>query len=223
MSVEDLFLKELTADVSAALDAFYAEDTAYNRRNVARVFGSTVEGETFYLKQQCLRRVDSEPTLYSTGELALLRESAFYLDKDSRVHSRPQFLSAPENFHFALKAFVKETLPDLDVRQETAGWGTFKGAFQIRNRVTHPATREDLLVTDQDLGCVQRAFLWYRRTLEGTVVLSTLKLHARYENVRSRLQLLGRDPGPAADPRIIPRHELEAWTARLDEVVTPTA
>jgi hypothetical protein len=220
MSDEGLFLRALTAEVMAALDAYYHEDTPYQRRNVARVFGSAVEGETFFLKQLCLRRLDSEPAFYSTGEAALLRESAYYLDRDSSVQALPQFLSAAENFHFALKAFVKDTLPDLDVREDTAGWGNFKNAFRIRNRVTHPTAHENLLVSDRDLGCVQRAFLWFRKTLEGTLVLSSLKLHDQYDRVRSELQLLGHDARPL-DSRVIPRQDLLAWAARLDRAVIP--
>jgi len=135
MSAEILFLKTLQDDVMAALDAYYREDTPYNRRIVVRVFASAVEGETYHLKQHCLKRLDSKPAFYTTGEAAVLRESSYYLDKDSSILVRPQFFSTPENFHFVLKAFAKDTLPNLDIREDTAGWAKFKNAFQWRRGV----------------------------------------------------------------------------------------
>ena len=220
MSAEIMFLKTLQDDVMAALDAYYREDTPYNRRVVVRVFASAVEGETYHLKQHCLKRLDSNPAFYTAGEAAVLQESSYYLDKDSTVLARPQFFSTPENFHFVLKAFAKDTLPNLDIREDTAGWAKFKNAFHIRNRVTHPKTDADLVISDADLECIQRAFLWFRKTLVRTQVVSGLALHDTYEKVRSELQLLGRDPGPSVGPRIIPREELVKWAAKLDQLET---
>jgi hypothetical protein len=221
MSSDGLFLKTLQDDVMAAFDAYYREDTPYHRRIVVRAFGSAVEGETHHLKQHCLSRLVSNPAFYTTGEAALLQESSFYLDKDSSVRARPQFLSAPENFHFVLKAFAKDTMPDLDIREEAAAWSNFKAAFQIRNRVTHPTTDGDLVVSNADLGSVQRAFIWFRKVLMRTQVVSGLALHDAYDKQRAKLQALGEDPGESKGPDIIPREELVAWAARLDQVVIP--
>lgn len=221
MSADSLFLKTLQDDVMAALDTYYREDTPYNRRIVVRVFASAVEGEIYHLKQHCLKRLDSNPAFYTTGEAAVLRESSYYLDKDSAVLARPQFFSTPENFHFVLKAFAKDTLPNLDIREDTAGWANFKNAFHIRNRVTHPKIDADLVISDVDLGCIQRAFLWFRKALTRTQVVSGLALHDAYEKLRSEMQLFGRDPGPSVGPCIIPHDELVQWAARLDQLEIP--
>jgi hypothetical protein len=221
MSIDSFFLKTLQDDVMAALDAYYREDNSYNRRIVVRVFASAVEGEIYHLKQHCLKRLDSNTGFYTTGEAAVLRESSYYLDKDSTVLARPQFFSTPENFHFVLKAFAKDTLPNLDIRDDTAGWANFKNAFHLRNRVTHPKTEADLAISDEELGCIQRAFIWFRKVLTHTQVVSGLALHDSYEKLRYEMQQLGRDPGPSVDPCIIPRDELVQWAARLDQLEIP--
>lgn len=221
MSADSLFLKTLQDDVMAALDAYYRERTPYSRRIVVRVFASAVEGEIYYLKQHCLKRLDSSTAFYTTGETAVLRESSYYLDKEAAVLARPQFFSPPENFHFVLKAYAKDTLPNLDIREDTVGWANFKNAFHIRNRVTHPKKDADLLISSTDLGCIQRAFLWFMKTLKRTQIMSALALHDRYEKVRSEMQLYGKDLGPADGSDIIPHDELLHWAARIDQMEIP--
>jgi len=221
MSVNHIFLKTLQDDVMAALDAYFRENTQYNRRMIVRVFASAVEGEISHLKEHCLKRLDSNPTFYTTGEVAVLRESNYYLDNDSSVLARPQFFRTPENFHFVLKVFAKDTIPDLDIRKDTAGWTIFKNAFQIRNRVTHPQTETDLLISNKDVGCVQRAFLWYRKVLMQTQLIGGIVLHDKYDKLRSQLQFFGKDPGSSVGPDIIPRDQLIEWAARIDKMEIP--
>ena len=120
--------------------------------------------------QLCRRRLAPEPALYTTGEAALLSESSFYLDQDSSVRSHPQFISAPENFHFALKAYAKDSLPDLDIRRDAAEWINFKAAFRIRNRVTNPMNEADLVVSDVDFERVRRALIWFEKVHKHTLL-----------------------------------------------------
>lgn len=205
----------------AALDAYFREDNQYNRRIIVCVFARAVEGEIFHLKEHCLKRLDSNPAFYTTGEAAVLRESSYYLDKDSSVLARPQFFRTPDNFHFVLKMFAKDTIPDLDIRMDTASWANFKNAFQIRNRLTHPKTETDLLISDEDVGCVQRAFLWYRKVLMQTQLIGAIVLHEQYDKVRSQLRIFGRDPGPPGGSGIIPRDQPIEWAARIDKMEIP--
>jgi len=221
MTSNPLFLKTLQDDVMAALDAYFREDTQYNRRMIIRVFASAVEGDVYHLKDHCLNRLDSNPAFYTTGEAAVLRESSYYLDNSATVLARPQFYRTPENFHFVLKAFAKDTIPDLDIRKDTAGWTNFRNAFHIRNRVTHPKVDSDLLISDRDVGCVQRAFLWYQKVLVRTGLIGGLLLNTKYDKVRSELKSLGKDPGPSVGPNIIPSDKLIKWIEQIDKMEIP--
>jgi hypothetical protein len=54
-----------------------------------------------------------------------------------------------------------------------------------------------------------------------TQVVSGLALHDTYDKLRAELQAVGKDLGESKDPNVIPREELAAWAARLDQVVIP--
>lgn len=208
-------LGALDEDVKRALREFYDNDDPYTRRAFVRVFATAVEGETYRLKRYCLTLLDDRPTLYSHAEIALLRDEAYHLRDDASATTRPRFLRMADNFHFALKAFAKDTIPNLDIRKDTKGWTTFTRAIAVRNRVTHPKTDEDVEILDADIACVQHAYLWYRKTLMRTMVQANLALHDKAERLEARLRGLGAEP-LSIDPLIIPRDELSAQLDRLD-------
>ncbi|MEQ1832273.1 MAG: hypothetical protein ABL977_04395 [Candidatus Eisenbacteria bacterium] len=216
MSAQDDYAHELSQDVERALEAFYESDTAYSRRIVVRLFASAVEGHTYGLKQRCLARLQKEPRLYSIDEAALLMEENYSLGKDARPHARPQFAPTAESFEFALKMFVKDTTPELDIRSDRPGWTMFTRAFTIRNRITHPKSRADLVVSDEEFACVQHSHLWFETTLMSALVESSLLLHEQAARARGEILAMGKAPSASSSSAIIPQNVLAEWKERLD-------
>jgi len=203
-----LFLSTLWEDVNTALDSVRDNDTQYNRRALLRVFFSAVEGETHHLKQLILERVDANPALHSTSELAILREEAYQLDRRGRVVVKPKFLPTSDNLRFALKLFVRETLPDFDLAADQLGWEAFTSSLRVRHRVTHPKSNLDLQITDHELHQAKRAYVWFERTVMATIIQSHLVLYKQFHELAKLTEaLIGYDRS-AGLGEVIPEAEL---------------
>lgn len=203
------FLEVLWEDVEEALHSVAAAETQYNRRILFRVFFSAVEGETYYLKELLLARQKANPGLYSPGEVALLREETYHLDGKGEVVAHPRFLRTADNFLFALKLFIKESLPDCDVRHDTAGWEAFGKSLKVRHRVTHPKSDGDLYISDDELEDAKVALVWYRKTLVQTIIESHLVLHEQFDAVSELKKSLGELESGGNRPEIIPAETLK--------------
>lgn len=76
-----------------------------------------------------------------------------------KVSIVPKFLSLPSSIRLLVRT-VQRYRPDYEVDFADAGWAGLKQAIQVRNRLVHPKTMEDLEVSDDDLQRASAGFHW---------------------------------------------------------------
>lgn len=217
-----LFLMVLWEDVEEALHLLADADTQYNRRILLRVFFSAVEGDTYCLKQHLLDRLKANPALYSSGEVALLREETYNLDGKGEVVAQPRFLRISDNFRFTLKLFVNESLPGFDVTGDSVGWEAFGKSLKVRHRITHPKSDGDLYIAKDELENAKVALVWYRKTEIQAIIESHLILHEQFDALSKLRKSLGGLESGGNRPEVIPTETLKKmyeatkqWQAEL--------
>lgn len=157
-------------DALSAWTELVAEDNSIRRRSYVRTAFAAMEALTFQLKRFALRYADKNAGLFTAGELAMLREEAYSIGKKGKVLSSAKFASLPDNFHFAMNMAMKGVLPGINIHIDAQGWDALRSATAIRNRLVHPKAAAEMIVSDQDLQCVQDAFSWVNDyTVQGLV------------------------------------------------------
>jgi len=168
-----LLLGVLGKDVSTAFKEL-EHDTQFNRRTCFRTFFAFVEGAVFILKRNVLLLHEKGIAHFSQAELALLHEEQYDLNKKGEVKTpRPKFLRLPDNVLFSCKVYAKayQLSYKLDVSGE--GWGSFRKALAVRNRIMHPKHSNDLEIKDEEMKDIDKAFEWYTKTM-GELIKETI-------------------------------------------------
>jgi hypothetical protein len=97
----------------------------------------------------------------------LLREERYGLDKKGEPEASDNFQSVVPNLLFTIRCYLKSHgasfTPDISHR----GWEALQCAVGVRNRITHPKSIADLVLTDEDLQKLVEASQWWKRTVLG--------------------------------------------------------
>ena len=172
--------KAVVDDVTLSLEELAQEDSPWRRRSFVRAAFASIEALTFILKQDALRLADAQPSQYTVGQLALLREEGFSLNSKGEVHSSPRFIPSTENFRFAVDMVMQGLFPGFRLSVDVPEWTAFKRAVKVRNRIVHPKGVSDLTVSDEDKADVLTAFQW--------VNASTIRSLFNAYSARSKVQ-----------------------------------
>lgn len=165
------FLEALTADLRAGT-ARAKHGDAFDRRNLIRTFFTLVEGDTFYRKRLALMVHDTtlslaEPphAVFSPQELMLLQDLSPELSTKGTVRVSQKFLRLSDNVRFSFAAAAKAFGADFQLDVAREGWQAFRNALDVRHRLTHPKSIDDLEVTERDLLNLAVAVKWYFESL----------------------------------------------------------
>ncbi|MDQ3816348.1 MAG: hypothetical protein M3362_01500 [Acidobacteriota bacterium] len=134
------------------------------RRIFVRAVFALVEGMTYKLKQVSLKKssyLKPVESVFSPGEIALLREESFDLDDKGIVTVKPSNLQLKKNVRFAFASYAKHYGFDFKLKVDDAGWQSFLEAIQIRNRLMHPKQVGDLEVSEREIEITNRAKVWF--------------------------------------------------------------
>jgi hypothetical protein len=160
-------MRALTNDFELCAKRLAAEDTQFMRRTLFRTAFSMFEALNYFVAKKTLevqvdrwanrRKVDIVLLNLLTG-----RKHAITDDGEVRGSAaRPPF----RNFTaFVLKSFAKTA----GVRKnyfKGDGWLAFRMALKVRNRITHPQTKKELLISNDDSSALLEGASWYLNSL----------------------------------------------------------
>lgn len=164
-----VLIDRLTKDVYLVQEDLKTDrDNQLKRRILVRTLFAAIEGIVYALKQNILdlSEVQNIPLFsynvnLSSSEYAMLAEEEYYLDNGGVARTSVKFLRLSENlrFTFSILARVYELECEIDVG--ASGWSDFKQALQIRHRLTHPKSVDDLVVDDLQLDIVSNVIQWF--------------------------------------------------------------
>jgi hypothetical protein len=101
-----------------------------------------------------------EPRL-SNKEISMIFEESYYVSENGNVGSRPCYAEASRNFRFALKVFEKTFGYGMSFVFNDKGWASYLKGLQIRNRLTHPRTVSDIVISDEEHEIINEVFDWF--------------------------------------------------------------
>ena len=171
MSVDSVIEKtgeviKLAAVLVADLDEATPDLTSdRHRRAFVRAVFAYVEGTLSGLKGILVEYGDLFGSQFSVGEAALLAEEAYGLKEDGSIRVTQSFLRVAENIRFTLALAAKVSGSPTSVRYDDEGWAGFKESIRIRNRLMHPRSVADLMLSDAEMVAVHNARAWYKNAI----------------------------------------------------------
>jgi len=152
----------LTADrewVAAQVDA--GDEMGSARRAYVRTMLAFIEGMSHAFRDLLLTANQAKRVALNVPEIAILSEIQFQLDGKGNARHVRRPLRLRDNVRFIVRLLGRLADTPFEPNFGDQGWRSFLQAVAIRNRVTHPRTREDMWVTDENLEEVDRAIKWF--------------------------------------------------------------
>jgi len=140
-------------------EAHLQSDTA--RRHYVRAVFAYIEGLGFRLKRVVLARHASGLCKLLPPEIALLREESYDLDDKGVPHIRAAHLKLTRNLRFAFEQYAKAYGMAGTLAVDAPGWRALLAAAEIRNRLMHPKSVQDIEVTEDEAKVVKAALDWF--------------------------------------------------------------
>ena len=166
---------ELRDDVDYAIEEMEECDDQLSRRTYVRTVFAMIEGAVFALKQQALEESRASRPDLSPAERAILSEQSYYLAESGkpRVGAYYPQLEANIKFTFPIFARVFDEAFEFDppLKQEPR-WQSLCRAKEVRDRLMHPKSAEQLEVNDSDLRDVKGAAEWIEEQLDRVEEIS---------------------------------------------------
>ena len=152
------YLTDLRDRIKKPPCALPPEEIDAIRRLYIRVFVTMVEGSVAAIKNVILHYSEQ----LNDAERAVLRDVTFDLNEKGVPYERPLRPPILSSLKFAFRIFASVHKLSIVPDYRSSGWQAMKNVIELRNRLTHPKTPNDLKVTDTDLKSVDEAEIWLR-------------------------------------------------------------
>jgi hypothetical protein len=175
-------------------------DSGAVRRSFVRAVFAFVEGSTYRLKLLALGFATHRKNPLSIEEMSVLSGQTFRVDDNGHIRVRRLQISPSAHLQVATRLAARCFNVDMPAPAESKrGWSRFNKAVKLRNRITHPNTASELVVSDAELQLVSHAFRW------SDSILALLLTAALRKAVGELASIAGTDPS-------------EELTAKLNEI-----
>lgn len=145
-------------DVRAAMGRRAQSDSQQSRRDVVRTIWAANEGLIWVLREHVTDCADMTYGL-EAQEAAVLSETIYNVTSNGKISSQAKFVPLLDMFRL-LGRIAARIEPDAAIDFGTTGWDSLVKSQRIRNRITHPKSRQDLHLTDDDIFATELGFFW---------------------------------------------------------------
>ncbi|MGH8462287.1 MAG: hypothetical protein ACRESS_11830 [Stenotrophobium sp.] len=159
---DEFFISALLTDVGESFRIAAEIDSPTNRRNCVRTMFSGIEGLLWFLKVRFLSE-EHMHGLLSPHELDALNERAYIVTDSGTLKVAQKFLPITTSIRLVvrlLKRLESSKYEKYKADLSSQGWRDLVEAIKVRNRVVHPKTENDLLVSDRDIRACSSGFGW---------------------------------------------------------------
>jgi len=154
----------LNADVVTAHAAVMQSGTEFNQRTLIRTYFAHIEGLAYQLRKVTLASLEGTEFL-SDGDRAILKEERFQLSPQGSAEARDNFQTMLPTLLFSLRVYAKNHGATFVPRTGDNGWSCLRKAVDIRDRLTHPKSLADLVVTEKDGAIFAAGVKWWNDSL----------------------------------------------------------
>jgi hypothetical protein len=151
------FTKVLVENALEASRRLLKADTPTHRRELVRTMFSGIEGLVWQLKQDILKNFAA--TGLSRYEHAAMLEKACAVDEHGVVHVVSRSVPLANGIRLVVR-IIQRYRPEFKAEFADDGWSSLKAAINVRHRLVHPKTAEDLNVSRGEIYKVMTAFHW---------------------------------------------------------------
>ena len=151
----------LQGDVSECAKQLRDNDTPFWRRTLVRTVFSMIEAFNVSVADKAITAlVNPRNRKYNISALILLSGRDFRIAKNGDITSSNSRHPLLNFTGFLIRTLAKAG----NVRKHCLGqhgWNDFQKAVAIRNRITHPKTKGDAEVSDEDINALMSGVTWY--------------------------------------------------------------
>jgi hypothetical protein len=137
------------------------------RRHMTRSVFAFIEAITFAIKQAA---VELDAGKLSHCEVTLAKEQHYEL-RNGTAKMRPARLTLKDNVQFAFCLFAKAAGIANVLNVSGNNWQRFLSVIKVRDRLMHPKTPADILVSDGEVHDVGQVFRWFDYCFATTLYL----------------------------------------------------
>lgn len=131
------------------------------RRAMIRAVFAYIEGTCFSLRRAAIELAKLFQVDLSAGEVQVANEVTYILTEKGRVEERVLLTPTLPNVRFAMSLFAKSVNAEYEFPAGEVEFEKLRIAQLVRNRLTHPRTGAELLVSDDELLAVECAAEWF--------------------------------------------------------------
>jgi len=151
-------------------DAFESEnmliknkDSQFIRRIYIRSVFAYIEGSIWVLKQVCLKAksVKGKNRKINIPEFAILTEQTYDLQNNGNIKVKTKIINLLDSIQFTFKTINKLFKGEIDYGIGGSSWNKLIKAKNIRNRITHPKTESDMIVSDEEIVICEEVCGWF--------------------------------------------------------------
>jgi hypothetical protein len=164
------------------------EDEQFRRRTLIRTLFAVIEGTIFALKHLLLEEHRVGILDLSPAEYAVLAEESYRVDQRGKLRGSVRYPSLKGNIKFTFSMYALARGASSEFTKplaEDSRWQSFCNAIDIRNRLMHPKSADDLIVSDLEWKDVQASREWFfeqhehLRRIDSQAFLESLVKYAK--------------------------------------------
>lgn len=190
---EDRFVRTLITDVIRSLERVEQSGNMSDKRDLIRTALAAVEGLVGYYRDQVIS-IAADLDALSADERIALSELLTIVDARGKISQQVRHLPTKVMFRLVTNIATKVN-PGFQVDFGGGGWESLQTAIDVRNRITHPKTASDLIVSDENIDEAVSAVSWVMTVVIKATAAAILSLKQDNEEFRAVLEALRRkDP-----------------------------
>jgi hypothetical protein len=170
------------------------------KRELIRAVFAAIEGLHWRLKQDVFRHAEDTATRLSLHERAALLEEAYTVDERGIVHTQSRNLPLPTAIRLVFN-IVKRYRPEYELDFTHVGWSNLRIAIDVRNRLVHPKTLDDLTVSELEVKQAMSGFGWLLAFVIEVLQETVDDLKATHSRLSTMVDEARRTAGKPADDR----------------------
>jgi hypothetical protein len=120
-----------------------------------------MEGVTYRMKILAFEDKDKSGVNFSPAELAFLLEEDFDLNEKGEVVSVPAKIPLTKNIRLAFNTITRATSVNFDLQVGDVGWDALKKSAKVRDRLMHPKSIANLVISNDDVDLVIKGSAWF--------------------------------------------------------------
>lgn len=152
------FVIILVGDVILARRRLDGDDIQFHRREVVRATFVAIEGMLWIYRTSIAQIAESVGRLTAKEE-QIFSERQFSVTERGKIVEQDKHVPMLAMFRFTTR-LAEKIDPKLRVDFGTKGWDQLRLALKLRHRITHPKSRSDIFVTDEDIATCEAAINW---------------------------------------------------------------